>query len=93
MAPFSFSLLMLMKRDWITFWRDMMKFGAITMNTVMRFVLIGILYLDFIPPREEIAQDPITSFIVIQSLAFNCIASTVFPALYSVALTSNLWSN
>ncbi len=55
MAPFSFSLLMLMKRDWITFWRDMMKFGAITLNTIMRFILIGILYLDFIPPREDIA--------------------------------------
>ena len=67
----------------------MMKFGSIVLNTIMRFILIGILYMNFIPPREEIALDPITSFRVIQSLAFNCVASTIFPALYTVALTSN----
>ena len=56
----------------------------------MRFILIGFLYMDFIKPREVVALDPITSFRVIQGIAFNCTASTVFTSLFAVALTSSI---
>lgn len=87
MASFLFSLWMLIKRDWTTYWRDIMKFGSMLLNTIMRFILIGVLYLNFIPERNIINIDPIKAFRAIQSLAFNCVASTIFISLYTVALS------
>jgi hypothetical protein len=82
-----FSFWMLLKRDWVTYWRDRMKFGAMLLNTVMRFILIGLLYLNFIPSRDVIGSDPISYFRNIQSLAFNCVASTIMTSINTVALT------
>lgn len=69
-----------------------MKFGAMILNTIMRFLLIGILFMDSVPSREEINSNlsPVTDFITIQSVAFNVVASTVMTALNTVALTRNL---
>jgi hypothetical protein len=82
---------MLLKRDWTIFWRDKMKFGAMILNTIMRFLLIGILFRDSVPPKDEINSNPypVRDFIAIQSVAFNVVASTVMTALNTVALNRN----
>ena len=85
-ASFWFSFLMLFKRDWTIFWRDRMKFGVCLMNTVMRFLLVGILFMDVIPDRSIISLFPVEAFIGIQGLAFNCVASTVMPSINVVVL-------
>ena len=44
-----------------------------------------------IPSREEIALNPVICFIGIQGFAFNCTASSIMPAINTVALASILW--
>ena len=58
------------------------------MSVIVRFLLIGVLFLDQIPSREEIAKDPINIFRSIQSCAFTYVAANVMTALNAVALTS-----
>jgi hypothetical protein len=86
MAEFMFSFWMLLKRDWTTYWRDRMKFGAMVFNTLIRTIFIGLLYLNFIPSRDVIASDPISFFRNVQSLVFLEVASTIMQSLYTVAL-------
>ena len=66
-----------------------MKFGTCLLNSLMRFLLAGLLFINAIPPREEINLYPQGSFIGIQGYAFNVTASTVMPAINVVALASN----
>jgi hypothetical protein len=88
MASFGFSMSMLLKREWTTFKRDRMKFGAMILNTVMKFLLVGILFMDVVPSREAINADPVNMFRGIQSIAFLYVPATVMPSLNTVALTS-----
>jgi hypothetical protein len=90
MASFWFSFYMLMKRDWTIFWRDRMKFGVCLLNTIMRFLLVAIIFMDAIPSREEILFAPSFAFIDIQSIAFNVVASTIMPSINIVALASKM---
>ena len=46
---FSFKLLLI--RDWTIFWRNPMKFGSVVLNTIMRFLLVGFLFMHMIPSR------------------------------------------
>lgn len=89
MASFMFSFYMLLHRDWTIFWRDKMKFGSMILNTVMRFLLIGVMFRNTVPSKTAIDNNPtpVTDFIAIQSVAFNVVASTVMTALNTVALT------
>ena len=91
MASFFYSFVLLMKRDWTIFWRDKMKFGTCLLNAIMRFLLAGLLFINTIPSREEIALNPVICFIGIQGFAFNCTASSIMPAINTVALASILW--
>ena len=91
MASFWYSFCMLLKRDWTIFWRDKMKFGTNLLNSLMKFLLAGLLFINAIPPREEIALNPLASFIGIQGFAFNCTTATVMPSINVVALASNWW--
>jgi hypothetical protein len=58
MPSFFFSFSMLIKRDWTIYWRDRMKFGVCLLNTIMRFLLVAIIFMNTIPKREEIAIAP-----------------------------------
>lgn len=88
LASFFFSFLLLLKRDWRLFWRDRMKFGSTIINSITRFLLIAILFMNTIPERIYFVFDPVKIFIGVQGLAFLCVASTVMPAIFAVALVS-----
>lgn len=67
-----------------------MKFGAMILNTVMKFLLVGLLFMDTVPSKEVVNVDPVNMFRAIQYVAFLYVPATVMTALNTVALTSIL---
>jgi hypothetical protein len=95
LAPFFFSFKLILKRDYTNVFRGGWKVRVVALQTLMKFLLLAVLYLNAVLSAEELMQqpDPIQAFILVQTPTFSNVAGNLMPALLSVALSSTHFPN
>lgn len=90
MASFCFSFSLIIRRDYLNIFRGGWKVKVIALQTIMKMLLLGMLYLHSVPSAQDLSTSavPAQSFIFAQTASFSNVAGNLMPALLSVALSS-----
>jgi hypothetical protein len=93
MAPFLLCFRLILRRDYLNMMRGGWKIKVIALQTIMKMLLLGLLYMNSIPSADKLnsATYPIKEFIFAQTTSFSNIAGNLMPALLSVALSCILY--
>lgn len=81
-----------MKRDWTNILRGGWKLKIAFLQMVMKFLLLGVFFLNEIPHLEDM-YNPMgyLLFINSQSCSFNNVAGNIIPSLLFVALSRKFY--
>jgi hypothetical protein len=81
-----------MKRDWMNILRGGWKLKIGLLQMFMKFLLLGVFFLNEIPPIEDMySPTAFLLFINVQSCAFNNVAGNIIPSLLFVALSRKFY--
>lgn len=89
-ASFWFSFQMVFRRDCMNIFRGSWKLGVLSLQVVMKILLLGVFFLNEMPTVEEVSNSPLPQMVFFraQSACFNTVGGNIIPAIISVALTS-----